>query len=147
MNGADVSDLVPFVHVSDIERSIAFYERLGFDVQSTYKPGGRLVSVALENATARLMLAQATAPIDPDAQAVLFYLYARDLAALRKRLLAFGVSAGEIRNVAPGPEREMRVTDPDRYCLMIAEIDDQRVHFIPDEAERRMQRRPAQEGR
>jgi len=27
-----VHDLVPFVHVSDPERSIAFYERLGMEV-------------------------------------------------------------------------------------------------------------------
>ncbi|MBW3608951.1 MAG: VOC family protein, partial [Actinobacteria bacterium] len=55
-SGADVSDLVPLVHVADIERSIAFYERLGFEVRSTYEARGRAVWAALENATARLEL-------------------------------------------------------------------------------------------
>ena len=146
MSGADITDLVPFVHVADIERSIAFYERLGFEVRSTYEARGRAVWAALENATARLMLAQSTAPIAPDAQAVLFYLYTRDLAALRDRLVAAGVPAGAIKSGAPGPEREMRVDDPDGYCLMIAEIDGQRVRFMRGEAERRLQRRRAQEG-
>jgi predicted lactoylglutathione lyase len=126
---ADVSDLVPFVHVADIQRSIAFYERLGFTVRATYEPKRRLVWAALENASARLMLAQADAPIDPRQQAILFYLYAHDLAALRERLVAAAVAAGEIEDGTPGPRREMQVADPDGYCLMIAEIEAERVRF------------------
>jgi catechol 2,3-dioxygenase-like lactoylglutathione lyase family enzyme len=126
---ADVSDLVPFVHVADLERSIAFYERLGLTVRATFEPHGRAVWAALENGSARLMLAQADAPIDPRRQGVLFYLYARDLAALRGRLLAARIAAGEIEDGTPGPKREMRVDDPDRYCVMIAEIDAERVRF------------------
>jgi ketosteroid isomerase-like protein/catechol 2,3-dioxygenase-like lactoylglutathione lyase family enzyme len=117
-----VRDLIPFVHVRDVERSIAFYERLGFAVTDTFAFGERLDWAALEAGSGRLMLARADAPVDPDAQAVLFYLYARDLFALRERLVADGVAAGEIFDGSPGPRVEMRVTDPDGYCLMIAQI-------------------------
>ena len=69
------------------------------------------------------MVAQADAPIHAHDQAVLFYLYARDLAALRDYVVAHGVIAGEIVDGTPGPRQEMRVTDPDGYCLMIAQIE------------------------
>ena len=73
------------------------------------------------------MLERAHAPIDPAAQAVLFYLYAQDLDGLRAHLLGAGVSAGEIVDGSPGPEREMRVVDPDGYVLMIAESEGEPV--------------------
>jgi hypothetical protein len=39
-----VNRLVPFVHVEDVERSIAFYYHLGFIVASVYKYKGRHLS-------------------------------------------------------------------------------------------------------
>jgi hypothetical protein len=70
-----------------------------------------------------LMLQQTDAPIDGGSQAVLFYLFARNLFGLRERLIATGIQAGEIVNWAPGPNAEMRVTDPDGYVLMVAQIE------------------------
>jgi hypothetical protein len=67
------------------------------------------------------------APIDPQAQGVLFYLYARDLVGLRDHLVVHGVTAGEIVDGSPGPKREMRITDPDANCLMVAQIDNQTI--------------------
>jgi catechol 2,3-dioxygenase-like lactoylglutathione lyase family enzyme len=122
-----VRDLVPFMHVSDLARSIAFYEQLGLEIGDTYEIRGELQWVALQNDHARLMLQLASAPIDPQQQAVLFYLYVADLDALRDRLLAHGVLVGPIRDGRPGPEREIALSDPDGYCLMIAEGTGQRV--------------------
>ena len=122
-----VSDLVPFVHVSDLPRSIAFYEQLGLEIGDTYEIGGELQWVALQNDHARLMLQLASAPIDPLQQAVIFYLYVADLDALRGRLVAHGVRVGPIRDGSPGPEREIAISDPDGYCLMIAEGAGQRA--------------------
>jgi catechol 2,3-dioxygenase-like lactoylglutathione lyase family enzyme len=39
---AAVVDLLPFILVADVERSIPFYEALGFDVIKRYKPTDRL---------------------------------------------------------------------------------------------------------
>ena len=119
-----VRGLCPFVHVSDIRRSIAFYELLGFEIRETHEPGGELVWAYLEADEGRIMLAKASHPIDADAQAVLFYLYSRDLAGLRKRLLSNGVPAGEIVDGTPGPKEEMGLSDPDGYCLMVAQIEE-----------------------
>jgi Glyoxalase-like domain len=119
-----VENLIPFVHVADIGRSIAFYEALGFGVCETHPLCGDPAWAQLESGSAQLMLAEADASIDPSQQVILFYLYSTDLPALRERLLAAGVSAGEIVDGSPGPRKEMRVADPDGYCLMVAQIED-----------------------
>jgi hypothetical protein len=46
-------------------------------------------------------------------------------------LVANGVEAGEIHDGSPGPEREMRVTDPDGWCLMIAQSRGEQVGIEP----------------
>ncbi|HYX87681.1 MAG TPA: VOC family protein [Gaiellales bacterium] len=123
MKADRVSALVPFVHVADVDRSIAFYRLLGFEVTDAHRPADAYVWALLKASGARIMLARADAPIDPDKQAVLFYLYTRDLHALRAHLISSGVEAGRIESGSPGPEEEMRVTDPDGYCLMIVQIE------------------------
>ena len=121
-----VSGLVPFVHVADVARSIAFYELLGFEAVETYEPGGRVVWASLRSAGAALMLARAEEPVAPERQAVLFYLYAHDLAALRDHLVAAGAGPGQIVDGSPGPRAELRIDDPDGYCLMVAQIEEDR---------------------
>jgi catechol 2,3-dioxygenase-like lactoylglutathione lyase family enzyme len=121
-----VSRLVPFVHVEDVERTIAFYQHLGFVVTSVYKYRERAVWAALQSGDAELMVSTDGDQIDPAGQGVLFYLYSDDLARLRAQLLVNGVEAGEIEDGSPGPRQEMRFIDPDGYVLMIAqsELDD-----------------------
>jgi hypothetical protein len=121
--GARVARLVPFVFVGDVDRSVAFYRLLGFEVTATFEPQGRLSWASLESGGAVLMLALADSPIDPASQAVLFYLYAPDLVGLRDHLVSQGLTPGEIVDGSPGPAQEMRLDDPDGYCLMIAQID------------------------
>jgi catechol 2,3-dioxygenase-like lactoylglutathione lyase family enzyme len=137
---ARVNDLIPFVHVSDLPRSIAFYELLGFEVGDTYEVGGELRWAAVQHAHARIMLELASTPIDPPQQAVLFYLYTEDLDGLRDRLIAHRLWVGPIRDGSPGPEREIRISDPDGYCLMIAESTGQTV-FVQGTAQARAGRR------
>jgi hypothetical protein len=48
------------------------------------------------------MVAEADGAFDPEAQGVIFYLYTRDLDALRARLLDGGVEAGKITTGGPG---------------------------------------------
>ena len=122
-----VSGLVPFVHVEDVERSIAFYYRLGFIVASVYKYRGTSVWADLRSEGAELMVSTDGDSIDPAGQGVLFYLYSDDLAALRDQLLADGIHVGEIVDGTPGPPQEMRLTDPDGYVLMVAQLEAQKL--------------------
>jgi catechol 2,3-dioxygenase-like lactoylglutathione lyase family enzyme len=129
---APVTGLVPMLHVADVERSVAFYELLGFKVGNyvpreaprmhwawLYQP-----KTADWKRGANFMLTRASYPIKADAQAVLFYLYATELVALRNELLAAGVKAGEISYPEYLPKGEFRMEDPDGYCLMVAQSAD-----------------------
>jgi hypothetical protein len=118
-----VNGLIPFVHVEDVERSIAFYYNLGFIVESIYKYRGTPVWAALRSEGAELMVSTDGDPIDPAGQGVLFYLYSTNLAALRGQLLAEGVDVGEIFDGTPGPPEQMQMTDPDGYVLMVAQVE------------------------
>ena len=118
-----VSGLVPFVHVEDVERTIAFYYHLGFILASVYKYRGTSVWAELRSEGAVLMVSTDGDSIDPAGQGVLFYLYSDNLAALREQLLADGLRVGEIVDGTPGPPEEMRLTDPDGYVLMVAQFE------------------------
>ena len=119
-----VTGLVPFVQVADVAASATFYGLLGFAVDGRHHlRSGVLDWAGLAAGDARLMLARAAEPVVPEEQAVLFYLYSADLAGLRDRLVTAGVQVGEILDGSPGPSAEMRVTDPDGYALMIAQLD------------------------
>ena len=118
-----VRDLVPYVHVADVAVSAHFYSLLGFEQVATV--GARDAHqwwAYLQSDRARLMLAQASEPIDPDAQAVLLYLYADDLARLRTQLLAAGLEPSAIAHPAHMPGGEIRMVDPDGYVLLIGQL-------------------------
>ena len=115
---------MPFVHVADMERSLAFYQTLGLKIGNTFQPEGKIVWAWLHSHRAQLMLAQADAPIDPGAQAVLFYIHVPDVAAGQATLSAKGVPTGEIRYPFYAPRGEFRVKDPDGYTLMITHVGD-----------------------
>jgi catechol 2,3-dioxygenase-like lactoylglutathione lyase family enzyme len=89
-------NLIAMAHVADVSRSIAFYARLGFQPRNTHVPehGDAPVWAWLEGGAGQLMLAQAGEPVDPGRQAVLFYLYFDDIAAVHARLQADGLPGG-----------------------------------------------------
>jgi catechol 2,3-dioxygenase-like lactoylglutathione lyase family enzyme len=120
---APVDELSPFMRVGDVERSVRFYELLGFELRDTYRPGDRLewAQVACERGS--LMFVCSDEPVDARAQGILFYLYTDDLAALQRHLRAHGERAGQIHDGTPGPEQQTLVRDPDGYVLMIAQRD------------------------
>jgi catechol 2,3-dioxygenase-like lactoylglutathione lyase family enzyme len=121
-----VADLIPFIFVTDVARSIRFYEALGFELVHTFEPRGRLEFAELESTvSAKLMLARVEQPPESDAEgpsAGFLYLYVRSLDALRERLIERGFEAGEIRDGSPGPRRELCVRDPDGHGHMVAEL-------------------------
>ena len=125
---APVTGLVPMLHVTDVERSVAFYQLLGFEVGNAMPGIGRKDWVWLYAPKAadwkrgpNLMLTRSECAIDASAQQVLFYLYATDLTSLRSSLRATGVSASEITYPEYLPAGEFAVHDPDGYMLMVAQ--------------------------
>jgi catechol 2,3-dioxygenase-like lactoylglutathione lyase family enzyme len=123
-----VSALVPMMHVADLERSVAFYRLLGFEIRNRMPSAGPMNWAWLYQPDAsnwktgaNLMITRTARPLKPDAQDVLFYVYAKDLAALRQRLIDEGVKVSEISHPDYLPEGEFRTTDPDGYCWMVAQ--------------------------
>lgn len=135
-----VHRMVAFVHVADVDASLAFYEALGFvPVHTMRDPAGRAFWAMAQSAAAEIMLARASGPIDPTQQAVLFYMYSADVRALRRHLLARGLHDGGVFTGQPGPNGgrrvvfevvardhmpsgEMRVSDPDGYCILVGQL-------------------------
>jgi hypothetical protein len=123
-----LTGLVPMIHVADVEGSVEFYRKLGFEVGNSVPPVGPkhwawLYSPAVENWKngANLMVTRTARPLDADAQDVLFYLYASDLVALRDDLIAKAIKVSEINYPEYSPKGEFRIDDPDGYCLMVAQ--------------------------
>lgn len=111
----------PLLHVRSIERSIPFYERLGFEVIDTDRCDP-LGWARLHCEGGALMFVRDPGdgpPIDPEAQTVLFYLYTPNLAALRGQLVAAGIAVSELRYPNYMPGGEVALTDPDGYMLLI----------------------------
>ena len=118
----NVRSFVPMAAVADVRRSIAFYGLLGFAEMNTHTPeGGRdPVWAWLQSGGAQLMLARASAPVEAEKQAVLFYAYCDDVAACRTRLVEAGIDAGPITRPFYAPRGEFRIADPDGYVVMVS---------------------------
>jgi catechol 2,3-dioxygenase-like lactoylglutathione lyase family enzyme len=117
-----VQSFVPYVHVLDVARAIAFYAHLGFRVANEFRPepGGALAWASLvTDGGTRLMLARGSGTIDAPMQAVMFYAYVADVAAVRAAFAAAGLPAGPLQHPWYAPAGEFRSEDPDGYVVMV----------------------------
>lgn len=131
------------VHVADVEASVAFYSMLGFQCCSRFQGADGITRWAdVRSHRAQIMFARASGPIDASVQAVLFYLYSLDVRGLRDHLLGQGIpdvgpppsegiespppNGAAVFEIVPRfymPAGELRVHDPDGYCLLIGQLD------------------------
>ena len=113
--------LIPMAHVADVARSIAFYAQLGFNVRNTFTPDEVAAPVwaMLEADAVRLMVVLADGPVDASVQAILFYLYFEDIAAVHAELAATGLDVEPLTYPPHCPDGEFGLLDPDGYCLML----------------------------
>jgi catechol 2,3-dioxygenase-like lactoylglutathione lyase family enzyme len=136
-----VHRLTPMLHVADVEKSVAFYALLGFKPGEVMRDhGGRAFWARMGEGAATIMFAAASGPVNAEEQAVIVYLYSKDVGALRRHLLASGVHDGGAFCGAPGPNGgrsvafaiarphympagEMRVADLDGYCLLVGQLE------------------------
>lgn len=131
------------VHVADVDRSVAFYALLGYTCQSRFSGHDGVTNWAdLHSHESRIMLARASGPVDATVQAVLFYLYSPDVRWLQKHLLTNGIphagsppqegieapppNGAAVFDIVPRfymPAGELRIHDPDGYCLLVGQLD------------------------
>ena len=118
--------LVPMVSVADVERSIAFYQHLGFEVGNTFACEGETKPswAWLQSGDAQLMLSATNEPI-AGKHTVLFYVYMEDVAAARRSLIEAGLSPGEIATPFYAPQGEFELIDPDGYIIMVSHTGDE----------------------
>ena len=116
--GVKASYSTPMLHVMDIEKSIRFYELLGFATVDTdrCKPLGW---ARLHCEGGAIMFLRAEKPMDPSAQALLLYMYTPDLAGLREHLLANGVKVPAITHPEYMPSGQIAIADPDGYTVEV----------------------------
>lgn len=140
MDHPAVNALVPFVHVASVDDSLTFYAHLGFSTDSRLADqSNRAFWASAVSGKAKIMFAQSSGEINPDDQAVLFYMYAENVKALRTHLLAKGLHDGGAFCGLPGPNNgrrvvfevayqhympagEIRVADPDGYCILVGQL-------------------------
>ena len=117
--------LVPMASVADVERSIAFYQYLGFEIGNTFACEGETKPswAWLQSGDAQLMLAATNEPFDGK-HTVLFYFYTEDVAAARTSLIEAGLSPGEITTPFYAPQGEFELIDPDGYVIMVSHTGD-----------------------
>jgi hypothetical protein len=122
-----VTNLVPFLPVADVERSIACYGLLGFEQGDSYAPAGRPVWASLRCQAARLMVAEAEAPINPTNRR-------SSSTCTRTTWPAFAATLSptasrRASSLTAHRDRATRCasTDPHGYCVMVAQIDDETI--------------------
>jgi hypothetical protein len=109
----------PMLHAMDIERSLAFYELLGFVTVDT-DCGKPLGWARMHCEGGALMFLRAAHAVDPAVQGVMLYMYSPDLRALHAELQRSGVAVPPISYPGYMPGGEMHLRDPDGYSVLVA---------------------------
>ena len=125
MNAPSFAALVPMLPVTNVSRTIAFYEQLGFKVGNTHAPDGSTEPVWawLYCGDAHLMINESDAAIEANHASVGLWLYCADVAAMHEQLRARGLDVGEISYPFYNPGGEFHVHDPDGYAIFVARAD------------------------
>jgi len=109
----------PMFHVAEIERSIRFYELLGFQAIDTDRctPIGW---ARLHCEGGAVMFLRAEEPLSDLPRGVMLCMYTPDLPALREQLLANSVNFPAIRYPPYMASGELQLPDPDGYPVVIS---------------------------
>jgi predicted enzyme related to lactoylglutathione lyase len=113
---------VALLHVSDVQRSISFYEKLGFEVGNEPLKNDEGVTTFVwmhRGNAAQIMLTLGRQQLRPEARGVMFYLYATDMPAYREQIISRGVTVGEVSHPFWSPDGEFRVDDPDGWTWIV----------------------------
>jgi hypothetical protein len=110
----------PMFHVADVERSIKFYEFLGFEAIDTEGCGPiGWARLHCEGGGIMLLRAEEGHAVDATAQGVILYLYVADLETLREQLIVGGIEVPPIAHPGYMPSGELSLFDPDGYRVSI----------------------------
>ena len=101
------------IHVTDIDRSIAFYSRLGIDVSRRFKAGDREIAFLGDGETKLELVADGKGPVDYQCISIGF-------TSSEAGALAASLDEKYVGPVTPGPGVEFYfVRDPDGFTVQI----------------------------
>src|SRR3569832_235746 len=135
---ARVAYSVPILKVKDVERSVRFYELLGFEATSVlrteegvaywanlscFRGNPEVRTSENESAAEMVSLGEDThSPIDGSMQAASLYLFTKGLEGLRAELIRNGVEVSEIVKREYMPKGEMEQRDPDGWRVFVGGV-------------------------
>ncbi len=116
------ASLVPMLPVTDVPRTIAFYEQLGFRVGNTHVPDGASAPVWawLYCGNAHVMINQEETPVAATHNSSALWLYCADVGAMHALLRSRGLDVGDISHPFYNPAGEFHVHEPDGYADFLA---------------------------
>ncbi|HET9440452.1 MAG TPA: VOC family protein [Longimicrobiales bacterium] len=117
--------LVPMLPVTNVPRTIAFYEQLGFTSGNTHTPEGLTEPVWawLYCGQAHVMINQSEQPVQVDHSSAALWLYCEDVAVTHATLKSRGLDVGEVSYPVYNARGEFHVHDPDGYAIFVAHAD------------------------
>src|SRR5215471_15437516 len=104
--------VVALLNVADVERSISFYKKLGFEVGNAPLKNDQGVTSFVwmhRGNAAQIMLTLTGRPLNSEARGIMFYLYVTDMPAYREQIISRGVKVGEVTHPFWSPDGEFRV--------------------------------------
>jgi catechol 2,3-dioxygenase-like lactoylglutathione lyase family enzyme len=110
--------LTPLLRVSDIERSVQFYELLGLKSIDTDR-ASPLGWARLHCEGGAVMFLRAEETLNTLSLPVLLYMYTPDLPALREHLLSHGIHVPPVGYPEYMPSGEINIADPDGYRIAV----------------------------
>lgn len=111
-----VHETVPLLHVTDMERSLAFYESIGFTCTDRWAPDGAVRWCRLQYDDAAIMLQQGREGFVADTESVLLFFICDDADSLYQQL-APAVPGLQPPQTAFYGMRQLELRDPDGYLL------------------------------
>ena len=116
-----IRGLIPLLSVKSVPASIAFYQRLGFELVNTHTPEGdsEPIWAYLKGEGCSLMVGEAEQPAQPPG-GLIVYMYADDVLAKHAELSAAGVVVGSVEYPFWSKRGEFSLKDPDGFDIVIA---------------------------
>jgi predicted lactoylglutathione lyase len=114
--------VVALLDVADLERSISFYQKLGFEVGNEPLKNDQGVKTFVwmhRGNAAQIMLTRAGKPLSSGSRHIMFYLYSTDMPAYREQLIERGVEVGKVTYPFWSPGGEFQVDDPDGWVWIV----------------------------
>ncbi len=124
-NAVTFSSLVPMLPVTNVPRTIAFYQQLGFEIGHTHTPEGvpEPVWAWLHCGKANVMINLGEGDVHAAHNSASVWLYCEDVKAMHALLQQRGLDVGEVSYPVYNPRGEFHVHDPDGYAIFITHAD------------------------